>query len=161
MTWRARSRALAVLVALAFAACAAPTSPPPALSRAPASGESTPEAGAVPRSPVSFTAEISRPDAGCTGGVRCEEWRFAWVSDADPGTWFRVYRGYRSLMTFDKCAGARVTAKLLVESEPGARSVTSVTLVEPLAMPGVLCHWVSAVNGAGESDLVAVSEPTP
>jgi hypothetical protein len=159
MTFAVRRCTVIALVVLAIAACAVPASTRPTPSGTPAPATSATGAGTVPRSPSSFAAEISRPDAGCTGGVRCEEWRFAWESDAGPDTWFRVYRGYRPAMTLEGCSGAKATAEILVESEPGARSVTFVTLVEPLALSSVLCHWVSAVNGTGESDLVAVSEP--
>jgi hypothetical protein len=136
------------LVALAILGCSGAGTNPSV-----ASPGST-AAGPRPAAPLNFAATITKEGDTCAGGARCAEWTFTWESNAGPDTSFRVYRGYLPLLGGVGCSSASATAELLVESKPGARSVTALTYVEPLAVRSILCHWITATDGTGESERV-------
>jgi hypothetical protein len=151
-----------VLAAIAVSGCSSSSATsasgptPAASSAAPGGSTPTPALPAVPAAPTDFTALIANSDAPCESGdeTNCWEWEFTWTSSADPGTRFRIYRGYVSMMGDEPCSSAADTAEMLVESEAGARSVK---YLEPAFVGTTLCHWVTAFNEAGESAKVAAA----
>jgi hypothetical protein len=162
---------LAVVASVLFAACASSTASWPAgASPTPTSATGATETGAIetsaaesgaatlPKAPADFVV-ARKTGVACPSGSdpedSCIEWTFSWDSDEGASTAFGVYRGYISLVDED-CSPAKATAKLLVWSEPGARSVK---FVEPLSVGAGMCFWVAADNVTGESDWVAETTP--
>jgi hypothetical protein len=162
---------LAVVASVLFAACSSSTASWPAgatptpANAAGATGTGAAETGAIesegatlPKAPANFVV-ARKTGVACPQGSdpadSCVEWTFIWDSDEGGSTAFGVYRGYISIQDAD-CSPAKATAKLLVWSEPGARSVE---FVEVLSVGAGMCFWVAADNVTGESDWVAETTP--
>jgi hypothetical protein len=116
-------------------------------------GEADAQAGVLaPPAPTSFTAELVGNDVACPAGQEkpCWEWHFTWGSSAESATSFRIYRAAAPLA--GECADVVFDAELALEADAGARSEWLVESM-PLGLNDP-CHWITAANEGGESDMV-------
>jgi len=88
----------------------------------------------------------------------CKRTDLAWQSSSSSATGFRVYLATIGLDPNATCADERANAKVVVEVGGSARTAQ---YFQPLAVGTANCWWVSAVNEAGESDMVAALGQTP
>jgi hypothetical protein len=118
----------------------------------PAAGNeaSAPSAASVPSAPTGFTAIEKLGSVPCpSADGSCSQADFAWQSNAEPETWFRIYKASFGLDPNGTCPGVQADAKAVLDTNPAARNAQ---LFEAMAVGGGKgCYWITAVNGAGES----------
>jgi hypothetical protein len=126
-----------------------------------AAGESVrtaaPEATGAPEPPpvpTNFTVTHKQGSVPCPSapGSSCSQTDLSWKSNADASTWFFIYQAWTGEGP-TTCGDVESDAELVLDTDPGARSAQ---LFNEIATGGgMACLWITAVNEAGESAMVA------